>query len=168
MKIKKLRMISYIIFRIDKILYIFISLSLFSSCSYFTDLLKPELKQEKHDFILFDPYLSTLVSKDVLNSNWCFELRQGFRAIENWRFCFKEKSKANRCFQKISRLQKNIRKKGSSKELYRPGEIVSIKYIRLRENYLKKEIHPLRCLAFRTGEKHLIKNEKGSENWRKN
>lgn len=149
-----------------RVLHFFTMLTFFYSCSYYDAIFMPPMGQERHDFILFDPYLSTIVAQDISTSLWCFELRQGFRAIENWRFCFNKNEVAHNCFQKIARLQKNNRLKDHKKDLYRPGEVVKINYIRLRKEYLKKEIQPLQCLAFKTDKQHLIRSKNGQENWR--
>lgn len=71
-----------------------------------------------------------------------------------------------RCYQKVSRLQRHLRQKQPSGELYRPGEIVELHYIKKREEYLKRIIIPDHCLALKTKNRHLIREKKGLENWR--
>ena len=138
------------------------------SCSYlpfFTD--EEKLKKETQVFIIFDPYIKTNIKKVAHKKRWCFEIRQVFRATEYWRLCFDDQIAANACFQKVYRLQKNNRKKSKKRELYRPGEIVQLSYLRKRKNYLNKVIDPSNCFAFKTPNEHLIRSIGTNSEWRK-
>jgi hypothetical protein len=141
-----------------------------SSCSIYHSWFNEVEKQEDRKFILFDPYLKTGLIKQGQQQppRYCLQVRQSFRATHYWKLCFTEKKLANKCHQKIYRLQRNNRSKGASKELYRPGEVVQLSYIQNRKDYREKIIHPSRCLAFRAKNIHLLRSKPGNENWRIN
>ncbi len=143
-------------------------LFMFSSCSYLNSFLDIEEEQKRHTFTIFDPYIKSNVDKILTmhETHYCFNFRQVFRGTHQWTLCFEHRGDANRCFQKIYRLQTKRRKQGERKELYRPGEIVHLEYKRNRVAYRDKRLFPETCLAFRTGDKHLIRSKMGNQQWR--
>lgn len=150
-----------IIVRFLRLLHFFLVILSFSACSQLYFWTREVKKPIKKEFVIYDPYLKDFpqkVRKEI--KPWCFQFRQQFRPIDNWELCFKNQDLANTCYLKIYRLQKNIRNKGASKELYRPGEIVNLHYILDREAYLNKRIYPDKCLALRIGNENLLKKER--------
>ena len=91
---------------------------------------KKPLNEEKATFTLFDPFLTSQVKNMGENKDWCFGFRQVIRPTMPWYACFKKQETAQRCYQKVSRLQRHLRQKKPKGELYRPGEIVELHYIK--------------------------------------
>ena len=143
-------------------------LLLLSSCSYLSSFWAREGDQKRHTFTIFEPYIKSNVDKvlTMRETHYCFNFRQVFRGTHQWTLCFDDRGDANRCFQKISRLQKNRRKQGERKELYRPGEIVHLEYKKNRVAYKNKKLFSETCLAFKIGDKHLIRSKIGNQQWR--
>ena len=146
-------------------MYLFLCACLIS-CSPLSFWRNESKNNEDRVFVLFDPYIKNQVTYDFARKHFCFNLRQVFRGTEYWGLCFPQEKKARLCYRKISRLQGKNRAKGSKKELYRPGEIVEIRYKLKRDDYRDKRIFPHQCLAYKTNGKHLIRSNKGLESWR--